>query len=188
MLTWITLAMMFAAPVDNAPIISDAAAKAFAQQMWRMEPFVGSLQWRTEKQTLGHLFTPLEYKRLRGNELIGYSAAVAGFAGAGEVVLGTVKSVGTCDGIKAAAWAAAFKLAVPPAAGPQVRLDLACSEAVYSATAASPPGVLVELRFTDSKGRTYLYRAGMGKQTVEAAMVAVLEFATLLARGQEKTR
>lgn len=185
MLSWIVAAAVTcAAASTDAPQISEAAAKAFAERMWQTEPFVGSLQWRTERQTLGHLFSPEEYKRLRGNDLIGYSAVMGGFSGAGRVVLGTVKSVGTCANVKAGAWQAAFKLAVRPEAGPALRLEMACSEAVYAHTEESAPGVLVEMRFIDASGKTFLYRTAMGKQTLEAAMVAVIEFATLLARNQ----
>lgn len=178
-------------PEMGKPIakVSPKAARAFAERLWQTEAFVASSQWRVEKKTLRQFFEDKDYRRLRGNEILGYWAVDQGFDGAGEVELTMVKTILSCQPVKDAAWRAAFRVANgrAPSSSKKITLQIACLEAVYAPTTVSPPGVLLELMFADSVGRRFLYRSAVGKQTLEAAMVASFDWAIQLARTVEST-
>lgn len=165
------------------PQVPPQAARAFADRLWQVESFVGSSQWRNEKQSLHRFFDDDDYRRLRGNDVLGYWSLDAGFTGAGTVELTSIKTLPGCARIKTPAWRAAFALATgSPASPPQVNLSVGCLEAVYTQTSASPPGVLIEFRFVDKHGRQFRYRSAIGKASLEAAMVASFEWAIQLSK------
>lgn len=167
------------------PAVSERAARAFAQRLWQTEPFIGSSQWRHEKRTLRYFFDDEVYRRLRGNDILGFWAVERGFSVKTDVALTSVKTHPLCRGIREPAWRAAFAVAGGSTAKADATVEIACLEAVYTQTVVSAPGALIEWKFTDAHGRRFFFRSAVGKQTLEAAMVASFDLALRLAKTVE---
>jgi hypothetical protein len=151
------------------------------EQLTTRQPFLDSDEARTETDTLHRYFQDADYRRLRGNPILGYWDA-AGFIWRGlEVTWLGIRTAPGCGGISPAAFDAAFRyvakrrgLKVLP--GAPIRLAGKCVWAVVDGTEAEPvPGVLLEVRVESATG-VLRYRFGMGKPAVEDAVGAAVDF------------
>jgi hypothetical protein len=167
-------------------------ARALLQRMADIEPFVGSREEKeNRKAAVGRYFTADEYRRLRGNPVVGYwDLGTFHWQGGDRVAWAGMRNAhASCRGISAHAWDAAFAVVahrqhltvVRQAA---VTLEGGCVAAVVDKSESEPvPGVLVEVRARGTGGETMVMRFAMGKPSVEDAMGAALELALTFSRS-----
>lgn len=172
--------------VAQSAALEEEAAKLLRkphvlERTFAEEPFVGSLEAKSEPATVGRFFGKREYAGLRGNPLLGYRDQ-GGFAWVGKAVAwdGVVAKDPACRSITEKAWAAAARH-VASAHGLRlddeapIRFEGACVAAALERQGRALPGVLIEARLTSPSG-VLLYRIAVGKPTVEAAVIGVLDF------------
>jgi hypothetical protein len=163
-----------------APRWSPAQLTALAASLAERHPFLESAEARGELATLHRYFDENDYRRLRGNPVLGYWD-LNGFRWAGRRATFDVRSVTGCARVTASAWRAALRYAfrkhhLELVAGAPIRFEGACIVAVVEPTRQEPvPGVLLEMRVTGPDGQLR-YRFGMGKPTVEDAVGAAADF------------
>jgi hypothetical protein len=186
MSVWLIASLLATEPGAPARLRPEEA-QALASRLTERQPFLESEEARTEKATLGRYFDADDYRRLRGNPILGYWDT-GGFRWKDDRVawLG-IDSKAKCSAISPTVWKAAFeysttKRKVSVDGQASVRIRGACVWAVIEPSKAEPvPGVLIEVRIESPSG-TLRYRFGMGKPTVEDAVGAALDFIIGFAR------
>lgn len=174
----------------GGPELPPDRAQALLERMMSTEDFVGSANEKESCKTTGRYFTRAEYRRLRGNPLLGYWD-IGGFSWAGGAHVawrGIRPSHPSARAISAQAWGAAFRIAAKASgleedAEARVQVEGGCVAAVVDPSSDEPvPGVLIELRVKSPTG-VLLYRVSVGKPTVEDAMGAALDLVLRFSRG-----
>jgi hypothetical protein len=179
--------------VIDSRLMSDLAARHFEQK-----PFDPGVVPKEDRYTLGKFFGSAEYKRLRGNPVLGWLSIQDGFEMPKGVRLTRLESANGCEKLSQEAWELALDIAAKhrgmkrPArskdanADSSAQLELGCIEAFLAPTTKSDPGVLIEARLIDGNGHELLYRAAIGKPRIGDALVAAADLILGLGIGAGK--
>lgn len=177
--------------LNPGKVLTQAQKEAFLKRVFiDREPFVGSAEFHAAPATLRLYFKDQDYRRLRGNPIIGYLAADDGFQWSGnQVSFGPVLPLGKGTRVVTEkAWDAAMnhvarsmELEVKPLAPVKIS-----GATVFLRTKPTPdyPACQVEVEWKlASPTGVILFRRAASAQTVGDAMGACLEYVLRFARN-----
>lgn len=179
--------------VNPSVAITPQQALEFWQRMGAKESFLDSAEFHAEPQSLYRFFDRMDYAKLQGNPVLGYSCP-GRFRWVGSRVAWHGISPVTPDAaaVTAKAWDEAFRIVarkrnwgLDPRA--PIRVSGACVGAVLEPTREAPfRGVCIEVKVASPTG-TLLYRFSVAKPAIEDAVGAALDWVLCCAAAQSQT-